>query len=181
VGLLLRDGTLDLPRARLVAEVFGELSGEGAARAEGLLLPRLAEPPRRTCTQVERLATAIAAGVDPGLAGRRRRAAERHLSRVVMFREPAGTAALSGRDLPADETLAAFARVSARARVHKESGAFPGEGMGRLRATAYLDILNGACQIFCVSRDSCRPFVILLRMFSGAGSDRDAVGERDCE
>ena len=142
VELLLRDGTLDLPRARLVAEVFAELSDEDAARAEGLLLPRLAEPPRKTYTQVERLATAIAAEVDPGLAGRRRRAAERHLSRVVMFREPAGTAALAGRDLPADETLAAFARVSARAQVYKESGAFPGEGMDRLRATAYLDILN---------------------------------------
>ena len=142
VELLLRDGTLDLPRARLVAEVFAELSDEDAARAEELLLPRLAEPPRKTYTQVERIATAIAAEVDPGLAGRRRRAAERHLSRVVMFREPAGTAALAGRDLPADETLAAFARVSARAQVYKESGAFRGEGMDRLRATAYLDILN---------------------------------------
>ena len=59
-----------------------------------------------------------------------------------MFREPSGTAALSGRDLPADETLAAFAHVNARAQVYKESGAFPEEGMDRLRATAYLDILN---------------------------------------
>src|SRR6202042_700181 len=142
VGLLLRDGTLDLPRAKLVAEVFAELSDENAARAEELLLPRLAEPPRKTYTQVERLATAIAAEVDPELAERRRRAAERHLSRVVMFREPAGTAALAGRDLPADETLAAFARVNARAQVYKDSGAFRGEGMDRLRATAYLDILN---------------------------------------
>ena len=59
-----------------------------------------------------------------------------------MFREPSGTAALSGRDLPADETLAAFAHVNARAQVYKASGAFPEEGMDRLRATAYLDILN---------------------------------------
>jgi hypothetical protein len=118
VELLLRDGTLDLPRAKLVAEVFGDLSDENAAKAEELLLPRLAEPPRKTYTQVERLATAIAAEVDPELAERRRRAAEKHLSRVVMFREPAGTAALAGRDLPADETLAAFARVNARAHVY---------------------------------------------------------------
>src|SRR5580693_7299108 len=142
VELLLRDGTLDLPRAKLVTEVFAGLSDQDAARAEGLLLPRLAEPPRKTYPQVERLATAIAAEVDPGLAERRRRAAEKRLSRVVMFREPAGTAALAGRDLPADETLAAFARVNARAQVYKDSGAFPGEGMDRLRATAYLDILN---------------------------------------
>jgi Domain of unknown function (DUF222) len=142
VELLLRDGTLDLPRARLVAEVFEDLSDENAARAEGLLIPRLTEPPRKTYTQVERIATAIAAEVDPGLAERRREAAERHRSRVTMFRERSGTAALSGRDLPTDQTLAALAHVSARARVYKESGAFPGEGMDRLRSTAYLDILN---------------------------------------
>jgi hypothetical protein len=142
VELLLRDGTLDLPRARLVAEVFEDLSDADAARAEELLLPRLTEPPRKTYTQVERIATAIAAEVDPGLAERRRKAAEKHRSRVTMFRERSGTAALSGRDLPTDQTLAALAHVSARARVYEESGAFPGEGMDRLRATAYLDILN---------------------------------------
>ena len=37
VELLLRDGTLDVPRARLITEVFGELSDEDAARAEELL------------------------------------------------------------------------------------------------------------------------------------------------
>ena len=142
VELLLADGTLDLPRARLVTEVFADLSDEDAAKAEGLLIPRLAEPPRKTYPQVERIATAIAAEVDPGLAERRRRAAERHLPRVTMFREQSGAAALSGRDLPADETLAALARVNARAGVYQESGAFPQEGMDRLRATAYLDILN---------------------------------------
>ena len=142
VELLLRDGTLDLPRARLVAEVFEDLSDENCAKAEELLISRLTEPPRKTYTQVERLATAIAAEVDPELAERRRRAAERRLSRVTMFRERSGAAALSGRDLPADQTLAALAHVNARARVYKESRAFPKEGMDRLRATAYLDILN---------------------------------------
>ena len=88
------------------------------------------------------MATAIAAGVDPGLAERRRKAAERRLSRVTMFRESSGAAALSGRDLPVDATLAALAHLNARAGVYKESGAFPQEGMDRLRATAYLDILN---------------------------------------
>jgi Domain of unknown function (DUF222) len=125
VEVLLRGGTLDLPRARLVAEVFEDLSDENCAKAEGLLLPRLAEPPRKTYTQVERIATAIAAEVDPGLAERRREAAGRHLSRVVMFRERSGTAALCGRDLPADQTLAAFAHVNARAQVYRESGSFP--------------------------------------------------------
>jgi hypothetical protein len=60
-----------------------------------------------------------------------------------MFREPSGTAGLSGRDLPVDETLAAYANLDARARLYKDSEAFPGERIDRLRATAYLDILNG--------------------------------------
>ena len=145
VELVLRDGTLDLPRARLVTEVFAELSDEDCGRAEELLLAELTAPPRKTYTQVERIATAIAAAVDPGLAERRRKAAEKHLSRVTMFREPSGTAALSGRDLPVDETLAAYANLDARARHYKDSGAFPGERLDRLRAAAYLDILNGIC------------------------------------
>ena len=47
-----------------------------------------------------------------------------------------------GRDLPTDQALAAFAHVNARARQYRDSGAFPGERVDRLRATAYLDILN---------------------------------------
>ena len=90
VELLLRDGTLDVPRARLITEVFAELSDENAARAEELLLPELTAPPRKTYTQIERIATAIAAAVDPGLAERRRKAAEKHRARVAMFREQSG-------------------------------------------------------------------------------------------
>ena len=143
VELLLRDGTLDVPRARLITEVFTELSDEDCTRAEELLLPELIAPPRKTYTQIERIATAIAAAVDPALAERRRKAAEKHRARVTMFREQSGAAALSGRDLPVDLTLAAYASLDARARLYKDSGAFPGERLDRLRATAYLDILNG--------------------------------------
>ena len=145
VELLLRDGTLDVARARLVTEVFAELSDENAARAEELLLPELTAPPRKTYTQVERIATAIAAAVDPGLAERRRESAQKHRARVTIFREQAGTAGLLGRDLPVDETLAAYANLDARAKQYKDSGAFPGERLDRLRAAAYLDILNGIC------------------------------------
>ena len=143
VELLLRDGTLDLPRARLVAEVFQDLSDEDCATAQGLLLPELKAPPRKTYAQIEKLATAIAVGVDPGLAERRRKDAERRRSRVMMFRERSGTAGLSGRDLPTDQTLAAYANLDARARRYQDCGAFPGERIDRLRATAFLDLLNG--------------------------------------
>ena len=63
-----------------------------AAGAEALLLPELTAPPRKTWTQVERIATAIAAAVDPDLAERRRKAAEKRLARVRMFRERSGAA-----------------------------------------------------------------------------------------
>src|SRR5450756_928199 len=104
-GKLLADGTLTLPKARLIAETFQGLSDEDAARAEEQLLPQLTGLTGKTFGQVERLAAGIAAAMDPDLAERQRKAAERERSRVQMFRERSGTAALSGRDLPADETL----------------------------------------------------------------------------
>ena len=64
---------------------------------------------------------------------------------MAVFRERSGTAGLSGRDLPVDETLAAYANLDARARLYKDCGAFPGERLDRLRAAAFLDILNGIC------------------------------------
>ena len=61
-----------------------------------------------------------------------------------MFREESGAAALSGRDLPTDQTLAAHASVCARAQEYKDSGAFPDDTrMDQYRVAAYLDLLNG--------------------------------------
>jgi len=40
-------------------------------------------------------------------------------------------------------TLAAYANVNARTGEYKDSGAFPRARMDQLRATAYLDLLNG--------------------------------------
>ena len=143
IHALLENGTIDVAKARLIAEVFADLSDEDAGRAEALIVPELTAPPAKTYTQVEQIATAIALTVDPRLGERRRKAAEKHAARVEMFRERAGTAALSGRDLPTDQTLAAYANVSARASQYKDSGAFAQARMDQLRAAAYLDLLNG--------------------------------------
>ena len=138
---LLADGTLAYGKARAVGEAFQLLSDEDAARAEALIL---AELPGKNYGQVKRLAEQAAVTVDPGAAARRREDAERNKARVTMFREDSGALALSGRDLPADETLAAHARVCARAQEYEESGAFPkGTRMDQLRAAAYVDLLNG--------------------------------------
>jgi hypothetical protein len=143
IGALLETGVLDAPKARLIVEVFQELSDESAGRAEAMIVPELTEPPAKTYAQVERIATAIALIVDPHLGERRRKAAEKHNARVQMFRERAGTAGLSGRDLPAGQTLAAYANMGARANEYKESGVFARARMDQLRAAAYLDLLNG--------------------------------------
>jgi hypothetical protein len=111
-----------------------------AAAAEAMIIDQLKG---KTYTQVLRLAEQAALTVDPALAERRREHAQRKNARVSLFREQAGTAALSGRDLPPDEALAAMASVSARAEEYKESGAFGDTPMDVLRAYAYLDLING--------------------------------------
>ena len=138
IGRLLADGTLTRSKARLVAQVFEPLGEDEAARAEALIAGDLAG---KTYPQVERLAWRAALAVAPDVAERRRSRAER-AARVTVFREEAGTAGLSGRDLPAAEALAGHANVVALARAYAASGAFPGEDASRLQAQAYLDLLE---------------------------------------
>jgi len=140
-GALLAAGQLTLAKAKAVDEALGPLSDQDAAAAEAMIL---AELPGKTYGQVARLAATAAVTVDPGSAVRRRKEAERSRSRVEMFREQSGAAALSGRELPTDQTLAADASVRARALEYQESGAFPDDTPAdRYRAAAYLDLLNG--------------------------------------
>jgi uncharacterized protein DUF222 len=141
IGAMLADGQLTLPKARTVDQALTLLSAPDAAKAEAMILPELAG---KTYRQVEKLAVQAAATVDPGSATRRRKDAEQHRSRVELSREDSGAAALSGRDLPTDQTLAAHASICARAEQYKESGAFPKDTrMDHYRATAYLDLING--------------------------------------
>ena len=141
VGALLAAGTLTYPKAKAVYEAFQLLTDEQAAQAEALIL---AELPGKTHGQVSKLAAQAAVTVHPEAASERRRDAEQHKSRVQLFREESGAAALSGRDLPTDQTLAAHASVCARAQEYKDSGAFAGDTrMDQLRVAAYLDLLNG--------------------------------------
>jgi Domain of unknown function (DUF222) len=140
-GALLASGELTLPKARAVDAALVQLTGKDAAQAEALILPDL---PGKTYGQVEKLAVQAAITVDPESEKRRREHAEQHRSRVEMSREQSGAAALSGRDLPTDQTLAAHASVCARAKQYKDSGAFPDDArMDQYRAAAYLDLLNG--------------------------------------
>ena len=140
-GALLAAGDLTYAKAKAVYEALQLLSNEDAARAEAMIVPEL---PDKTYGQVQKLAVQAAVTVDPQSATRRREDAERNKCRVHMFREESGAAALSGRDLPTDQTLAAHANVCARAQEYKDSGAFPDDTrMDQYRVAAYLDLLNG--------------------------------------
>ena len=174
IGTLLETGVLDAPKARLVAEVFADLSDENAGQAEALLVPELTAPPAKTYAQVEHIATAIALTVDPHSGERRRKAAEKHAARVQMFRERAGTAGLSGRDLPTDQTLAAYANVNARANQYKDSAAFAKTRIDQLRAAAYLDILNSIS-----AEDRIAHGLLTEQTPAGDGADADAGADED--
>ncbi|HEY0933642.1 MAG TPA: hypothetical protein VGD91_07865 [Trebonia sp.] len=139
IGALLDGGILTHGKARAVVDTFRYLTDSDAGTAEALILDQL---PGKTYTQVLRLAEQAALTVDPELAKRRREQAQRKDARVSFFREAAGTAALSGRDLPPDEALAAMASVNARAGIYRESDAFGDTRMDVLRAYAYLDLLK---------------------------------------
>lgn len=141
IGGLLAAGILTTSKAKAVDEALQQLSGQDAATAEAMILPDL---PGKTYGQAVKLAVQAAVAVDPESATRRRQDAERNKSRVEMFREESGAAALAGRDMPTDQTLAANANVGARAQEYKDSGAFPGgTRMDQYRVAAYLDLLNG--------------------------------------
>jgi hypothetical protein len=140
IGRLLAGGTLNRPKAKLIAQTFDPLDEDEAARAEALVLGELAG---KTYPQVERLAWRAALAVAPDIAERRRSAAERERARVTVFREESGAVGLSGRDLPAAQALSGHANVVARAALYETSGAFTGQAASRLQALAYLHLLNG--------------------------------------
>src|SRR5512146_3113784 len=140
IGDLLALGDLTLAKARAVGQALSPLTDQDAATAEAMIIAELAG---KTHSQVAGLAAQAAITVDPQSAARRREEAERTRSRVLLFREESGAAGLSGRDLPADQALAAHARVCERAAEYNDSGAFGEARMDQLRATAYLDLING--------------------------------------
>jgi hypothetical protein len=178
-GALVASGDLTLAKARAVDTALNLLSDEDAAKAEAMIVPEL---PGKTYRQVQKLAVQAALTVDPESATRRREDAEQRKSRVEMFREETGAAALSGRDLPTDQTLAAHASVCARAQEYRDSGAFPGDTrMDQYRAAAYLDLLNG---IAAVTRIAAGYLVTAAGTGTGTAgsndiSDMQVTGEPD--
>jgi hypothetical protein len=85
------------------------------------------------CTRIVRM-------IDPEAAEARKQAAAKQ-ARVTRWQEDSGNAALSGRELPAEEVLAASQHIDATARGLR-AGGLPGT-LQQLRVRAYLDLAQG--------------------------------------
>ena len=136
-GAALAAGTIDLPRARVIAEATSVL-GEDAARAvEAAVLP---DAGRQTTAQLRVRLRAAVIAADPDGAERRREEAERH-AKVSLYPDDDGTATLAGAGLPAVQAAAAMARITAIARAAKAAG--QGGGLDLHRAKVMLGLLLG--------------------------------------
>ena len=136
-GAALAEGTIDLPRARLIAEATGALSDEAARAVEERVLPAAGEQTTGMLRAALRRAVIAA---DPRGAEERRKESERR-ARVVLFPDEENTATLAGQRLPTVHAAAAMARIKAMARALKSCGA--GGGMDLLCAQVYIGLLLG--------------------------------------
>ncbi|MCW2933961.1 MAG: nuclease, partial [Actinomycetia bacterium] len=139
IGKALEGCRLDPSAAWMIAGETSVLDGEALfARAEELILAGLAGC--ATWTALQRLVQRAVILVDPEGARKRREQAEREHARLRFWRENCGTFAMQATGLPADEALAANARIEGRARAYK--AARVGHPMDILRVMAYLDLIN---------------------------------------
>jgi Domain of unknown function (DUF222) len=136
-GAALAAGTIDLARARLIAEAASPLTDETARAVEARVLP--AAGGQTTGMLRAALRRAVIAA-DPAGAEERRKDAERR-AQVVLYPDQDGTATLAGQRLPAVHATAAMARIKAMARALKASGA--GGSIDLLSAQIYLGLLLG--------------------------------------
>jgi hypothetical protein len=132
IGEALGNGRLDPGQARMIVEETDVLADPAhLAQAERIILAGLARC--KTWMDLLRLVQRAVCMVDPEGARTRREKAERDHARVQFWRETSGACAVAGRELPADEALAAMANVEARAQEYRAAG-------GR----RYIDILRVA-------------------------------------
>ena len=133
----LRDGTVSLGKARIIAAATGLLDEAEARAAEAGVLDRAG---RLTPGGLRAAIARAVMEAAPDKARKRRETAAK-FARVERWAEDSGNAALAGRELPPDQVLAADERIAARARELKAAG-LEG-GTDELRARAYLDLLLG--------------------------------------
>jgi hypothetical protein len=131
----LNAGIIDDYRGKIITEAVAFLSDEDALKVEALILPAAG---RQTTGRLRAALARAVTAVDDQAAQRRKDAAAAE-ARISKFREDSGNGALSGRELPADEVLASWQHVDARARALRAAG-MPGT-LRELRVRAFLDLL----------------------------------------
>lgn len=137
VRAALAEGTIDRARVVVFAHELAAVDDEHAAAIEAAILPRAGE---MTTGQLQAALRRAVLAIDPAAAIRRRERAEKD-ARVEAWQETSGTGALSGRDLPPAEVIAADKRLDALARWLTDHGA---EGShDQLRAMSYTALLLG--------------------------------------
>ena len=130
-----RDGIVRASKAEIIARAAAVLDPAEAGAAEAMVLDRAG---RLTPGGLRAAVARAVMQVAPDKARKRREQAARD-ARVQRWEEDSGNAALTGRELPPAEALAADQRITAWARQLKKAGL---EGsVDELRARAYLDIL----------------------------------------
>src|SRR5215831_11053661 len=130
-------GDIDPARATVIT---GELTGLTDQHAAAVEAAVIGAAPGQTTGQLRAATHRAVLAADPTAARKRKEQALREV-RVERWSEPAGTAALAGRDLPPAAVLAADANLTALARQLKKAGA---EGtLDTLRAQVYLALLSG--------------------------------------
>jgi hypothetical protein len=133
----LREGTVSLGKARIIAIATSLLDEAEARAAEQEILDRAA---RLTPGGLRAAIARAVLEAAPKKAKQRRETAAK-FARVERWLEDSGNAALMGRELPPDEVLAIDDRITAWANELRDAGL--DGGMDELRARAYLDLLLG--------------------------------------
>ncbi len=145
---LLANGIINRKRAEVIVSHLAVLSDEDAAAVEAKIAPRAG---RQTTGELgAALARAVKAH-DPEGAKRRRERAQKD-ARVEVWAEPAGTAALAGRDLPPAEVIEAEKSLDAAARWLKAHGVAGSHD--QLRAKAFTARLNSRPLTSLISPDA---------------------------
>jgi hypothetical protein len=134
----LREGIIDLARARPIVSRCLPLTPEEARAAERLVFADPDVGEWSSGVLRDRIARAVIE-VNPEAAVRRRQDAAR-TRRVEVYAEVSGNAVIAGRELPPAAALAASQLLTARARQLRKAGI--AGGMDELRVFAYLEKLG---------------------------------------
>jgi len=136
VHVALEAGLIDWPRACVFADELAQLDDATAAAIAAGLADQAAG---WTTGQLRAALARAVLAADPAAAGRRR-ADGRKDSRVEVWHEPSGNAALAGRELAAADAIAADAVLTADAEWLRDNGA--AGTMAELRAAAFIARLS---------------------------------------